>query len=84
MNYSYLFAVNFQFFENKNMAPIPLVELIDELAVDVMDLQTKLSEESKVKHKDIIRKMLDKIYTNKKYSPIPEFEKGKSFKIIIL
>lgn len=65
------------------MAPIPMAELIDELAVDVMDLQTQLAEESKVKHKEIIRKMLDKIYTNKKYLPIPEFEKGMQFKLVI-
>jgi hypothetical protein len=59
------------------MAPVPMNEMLDELAVDVMDLQTLLSEESKIKHKQLIRKMLDKVFMSKKYLPIPEFEKGE-------
>jgi hypothetical protein len=62
----------------KAMTPVPTSEMLDELAVDVMDLQSILVEESKTKHKQLIRKYLDKIYTTKrKYSPVPEFEQGK-------
>lgn len=58
------------------MAPVPMSEMLDELAVDVMDLQSQLAEESRSKHKQLIRKMLDKVFMSKKYSPIPEFENG--------
>ncbi len=61
------------------MARIPLSEMLDELAVDVMDLQTQIAEESRTKHKQLIRKYLDKVYMNKKYLPIPEFENGKYY-----
>lgn len=60
------------------MAPIPISEMLDELAVDVMDLQSQLAEESKSKHKQLIRKMLDKVFMSKKYLAVPEFEKGES------
>lgn len=59
------------------MAPVPMLEMLDELAVDVMDLQSQLAEEPKIKHKQLIRKMLDKVFMSKKYQSIPEFEKGK-------
>lgn len=59
------------------MAPVPMIEMLDELAVDVMDLQSQLAEESKIKHKQLIRKMLDKVFMSNKYLPIPEFENGK-------
>lgn len=59
------------------MAPVPMNEMLDELAVDVMDLQSQMAEESKTKHKQIIRKMLDKVFMSKKYLPVNEFESGK-------
>lgn len=59
------------------MAPVAMSEMLDELAVDVMDLQSLLAEESKTKHKQLIRKMLDKTFMSRKYLPIPEFENGK-------
>lgn len=60
------------------MSPVPQSEMLDELAVDVMDLQSQMADESnKSKHKQMIKKMIDKNFTSKKYQPIPEFEKGK-------
>lgn len=58
------------------MAPISNAEMLDELAVECMDLQVALAEESnKSKHKDLIRKTIDKIVN--KFQSIPEFEDGK-------
>ena len=60
------------------MAPIPNIEMLDELAVECMDLQVALAEEpNKNKHKDLIRKMIDKIISSNKFQSIPEFEEGK-------
>jgi len=60
------------------MSPVPQSEMLDELAVDVMDLQSQMADESnKSKHKQMIKKMIDKNFTSNKYQPIPEFEKGK-------
>jgi len=59
------------------MSPVPQSEMLDELAVDVMDLQSQMADESnKSKHKQMIKKMIDKNFTGNKYQPIPEFEKG--------
>lgn len=59
------------------MSPVPQSEMLDELAVDVMDLQSQMADESnKTKHKQMIRKMIDKNFTSNKYQPVPEFEKG--------
>lgn len=59
------------------MAPIPNIEMLDELAVECMDLQVALTEEpNKPKHKDLIRKVIDKIVISNKFQPIPEFEEG--------
>lgn len=65
------------------MAPIPNNEMLDELAVECMDLQVALAEETnKSKHKDLIRKMIDKIASSNKFQAIPEFEEGKMILII--
>jgi hypothetical protein len=61
------------------MAPIPNSEMLDELAVIVMDMQVELSEET-IKgnvpaKKEIIRKMIET--TAQKFSPIPEFDDGE-------
>jgi thiol-disulfide isomerase/thioredoxin len=58
------------------MSPVAQSEMLDELAVDVMDLQSQMAEEgNKNKHKTMIRKMIDRNCTANKYQPIPEFEK---------
>lgn len=63
------------------MTPIPNSEMLDELAVECMDLQVALAEEpNKAKHPDIIRKTIDKIITGNKFSSIPDFEEGKTVK----
>lgn len=60
------------------MAPIPNNEMLDELAVECMDLQVALAEEpNKTKHKDLISKVIDRIVTSNKFEPIPDFEEGK-------
>jgi hypothetical protein len=60
------------------MAPIPNNEMLDELAVDCMDLQSEIaSEPDKNKHSDLIRKTLKKIIDSNKYDPLPEFEQGE-------
>lgn len=60
------------------MAPISNAEMLDELAVECMDLQVALAEESnKSKHKDLIRKTIEKIVSGNKFQSIPEFEDGK-------
>lgn len=60
------------------MAPTPNTEMLDELAVECMDLQVALAEEpNKSKHKELIRKMIDKIISNNKFQSIPEFDDGK-------
>jgi hypothetical protein len=62
------------------MAPVPHGEMLDELAVDVMDLQSAMADEgNKSKHKQMIRKMIDKNFTAQKYQAIPEFDGGKRF-----
>lgn len=67
------------------MAPIPSNEMLDELAVECMDLQVALAEEpNKAKHKDFIRKMIDRIVSGKKFQPIPEFDDGKLFSRILM
>lgn len=67
------------------MAPVPHNEMLDELAVDVMDAQSQMADEgNKSKHKQIIRKMIDKNQTLKKYQAVPEFETGKLDLIIVL
>lgn len=78
-----LFTENFKTVDNKlieqlaKMAPIPNIEMLDELAVECMDLQVALTEEpNKPKHKDLIRKVIDKIVISNKFQPIPEFEEG--------
>lgn len=59
------------------MAPVPMSEMLDELAVDVMDLQSLIADKPKTMHKQLIRKTLDKTFMNGKYLPVPEFEAGK-------
>lgn len=62
------------------MAPVPISEMLDELAVECMDLQVALAEEpNKTKHVDLIRKQIDKIISKEKFLPIPEFEEGELF-----
>lgn len=62
------------------MAPIPNNEMLDELAVDCMDLQSEIASESdKNKHPDLIRNTLKKIIETSKYKPLPEFEQGELF-----
>jgi hypothetical protein len=60
------------------MAPsVPQNEMLDELAVDVMNVQCEMAEESnKLKHQQLIRNLIDKNFTSKKYQSIPEFENG--------
>lgn len=61
------------------MTPVPQNEMLDELAVDVMDIQSQMADESNSsKHKSMIKKMIDKNFVNKKYQSIPEFDKGKT------
>lgn len=61
------------------MAPLSNLEMLDDLAVECMDLQVAIAEETnKSKHKDLIRKTIDKIVTGGKFQAIPEFEDGKS------
>lgn len=60
------------------MALVPHNEMLDELAVDVMDLQSQIADEgNKSKHNQMIRKMIDKNFNASKYQPIPEFDGGK-------
>lgn len=62
------------------MAPVPTSDMLDELAVECMDLQVAMAEEpNKTRHVDLIRKMIDRMTTTNKFQPIPEFEEGKIF-----
>lgn len=62
------------------MAPVPTAEMLDELAVECMDLQVAIAEDpNKSKHKELIRKMIDRITTSNKFQAVPEFEDGKRF-----
>lgn len=61
------------------MAPVQMSDMLDELAVECMDLQVAMSEEpNKTRHVDLIRKMIDRMTTTNKFQPIPEFEEGLS------
>lgn len=63
------------------MAPISNSEMLDELAVECMDLQVALAEEAnKSKHKSLIRKTIDKIISGNKFQSIPEFDDGKQIR----
>lgn len=61
------------------MSPVPQNEMLDELAIIAMDLQVALAEETnRNKKKELILKSVEKIMKENKFSPIPEFEEGKS------
>jgi hypothetical protein len=58
------------------MAPISNSEMLDELAVECMDLQVAMAEEpNKAKHPDLIRKTIASC--SNKFSPIPDFDEGE-------
>lgn len=57
------------------MAPVPTNEMLDDLAVEVMDLQVALAEETnKAKHPELIRKSIVKNFN--KFSSVPDFDEG--------
>lgn len=62
------------------MAPVPTSEMLDELAVECMDLQVAMAEDAtnKTKHADLIRKMIDRVTSTNKFLPIGEFEEGET------
>lgn len=65
------------------MATYSNTEMLDELAVEVMDLQVAMSEESnKTKHKELITKTIDKIISSNKFQPIPDFEDGMLLRLL--
>lgn len=53
-------------------------EMLDELAVECMDLQVAIAEEPN-KAKDLITRTINKIITSNKFEAIPDFEDGKFF-----
>lgn len=62
------------------MATFTNTEMLDELAVECMDLQVAIGEEpNKAKHKELITRTINKIITSNKFQPIPDFEDGKHF-----
>lgn len=59
------------------MALISNNEMLDELAVECMNLQVALVEETnKAKHPEIIQRTIDKIIIGNKFEKIPDFEEG--------
>lgn len=62
------------------MAPVPTSDMLDELAVECMDLQVAMAEDATntTRNADLIRKMIDRITSTNKFQPIPEFEEGKT------
>lgn len=65
------------------MAPLQNNEMLDELAVECMDLQVLIVEEAnKSKHKDLVKNTIDRIITGKRFQRIPDFEDGKNFRNI--
>lgn len=64
------------------MAPIPNTEMLDELAVECMDLQVAMAEEpDKSKHQAMVTRMISRIVgtNHPKFQPIPDFEEGKRY-----
>lgn len=57
------------------MAPISNNEMLDELAVECMDLQVALAEVTNVSKKsDLIKKSIER--SIKRFKEIPEFDEG--------
>lgn len=62
------------------MALISNNEMLDELAVECMDLQVALGEVTNIsRKKDLIKKSIEK--STKRFQRIPEFEEGFLHKI---
>lgn len=61
------------------MASFSNIEMLDELAVECMDLQVALAEEAnKSKHQELIKTTIKKIVGGNKFPSIPEFEDGET------